>query len=81
MSDVDSEKSAKLENQVLELWDRVYQTWMSSDNDHGPKVTQAAVESSWKAFLDDIKKSPGEFHFSFTVDVNLFVNFLQKCLT
>lgn len=60
MNDVDTEKSAKLENQVLELWDRVYQTWMSSDDAHGPKVTQAAVETSWNAFLDDIKKSPGK---------------------
>lgn len=59
MNDVDSAKSIKLEKQVLELWDRVYQTWMSSEDEHGPKVTQAAVETSWNAFLDDIKKSPG----------------------
>lgn len=60
MNDVDSAKSIKLEKQVLELWDRLYQAWMSSDDGHGPKVTQAAVESSWNAFLDDIKKSPGK---------------------
>lgn len=59
MNDVDSAKSAKLENQVLELWDRAYQSWMSVDDGNGPKVTQVAVETSWNAFLDDIKKSPG----------------------
>lgn len=62
MSDVDSEKSAKLEKQVLELWDRLYQTWMSSDNAHGPKVTSAAVQKSWDSFIDDIQKSPEMFN-------------------
>lgn len=60
MSDVDPTKSAKLENQVLELFDRIYQTWMSSDNaEHGPKVTQDAIEDSWNTFIDDLQKSPG----------------------
>lgn len=59
MSDVDPTKSAKLENQVLELFDRIYQTWMSSDNaEHGPKVTQDAIEDSWNTFIDDLQKSP-----------------------
>lgn len=68
MNDEDSAKSVKLEKQVLELWDRLYQAWMSSEDGHGPKVTQAAVETSWNAFLDDIKKSPGN-------SVNIFVCF------
>lgn len=89
MSDVDSAKSVKLEKQVLELWDRLYQAWMSTEDGHGPKVTQAAVESSWNAFLDDIKKSPGKslltsVFISKTVNFTQFShrnkNFLQKCI-
>lgn len=72
MNNVDSEKSAKLENQILELWDRVYQAWMSSNDENGPKVTQAAVETSWNAFLDDIKKSPE------MLNVNGLVEFLKQ---
>lgn len=59
MSDVDSAKSQKLENQMLELWDRVYQNWMSSNDSNGPKVTEDAVKTSWEDFINDIQKSPG----------------------
>ncbi|KAK4885062.1 hypothetical protein RN001_001333 [Aquatica leii] len=62
VNDVDNVKSAKLEKQVLELWDRLYQTWMSSDNVHGPQVTTAAIQYSFDAFMDDIKKSPEMFN-------------------
>lgn len=58
MSDVDPAKSEKFEKQVLELWDRIYQTWMTG-NGHGPKVTQEAVQHSWDTFVNDIQKSPG----------------------
>lgn len=59
MNDVDSSKSEKIENQVLELWDRIYQSWMQSNSPNGPSVSQEAVISSWEAFVADIKKSPG----------------------
>lgn len=59
MTNVESEKSAKLEQQVLDLWDRIYQSWMSSSDSHGPKVTGAAVMSTWEAFITDVQKSPG----------------------
>ncbi|KAF5273133.1 hypothetical protein FQA39_LY07623 [Lamprigera yunnana] len=62
LNDVDNSKSAKLEKQVLELWDRLYQTWMSSDTVHGPQVTADAVQYSWDAFLEDFKKSPEMFN-------------------
>lgn len=58
MSDVDPAKSEKFEKQVLELWDRIYQTWMTTDH-NGPKVTQEAVQHSWDRFVTDIQKSPG----------------------
>lgn len=59
MADVDSAKSEKLEKQILELWDRVYQSWMSSNDGNGPQVTQEAVNMSWESFLADVKRSPG----------------------
>ncbi|RZC33168.1 transmembrane protein 245 [Asbolus verrucosus] len=62
MTDVDSAKSEKLEKQVLELWDRVYQSWMSSDDGNGPKVTQDAVRISWENFMSDIQRSPEMFN-------------------
>ncbi|VEN49353.1 unnamed protein product [Callosobruchus maculatus] len=69
MSDVDTAKSEKLEQQILELWDRVYQNWMSPNNSNGPQVTEEAVRSSWEAFITDIQKS------SEMLNVNALVDF------
>lgn len=60
MNDADSAQSEKLENQVLELWDRIYQSWMTSSESNGPKVTEDAVKNSWDAFVNDLQKSPGK---------------------
>ncbi|XP_022907141.2 transmembrane protein 245 [Onthophagus taurus] len=72
MSDVDPHKSEKFEKQVLELWDRVYQSWMTSDDAHGPKVSSEAVQHSWDNFVKDIKKSPELFN------VNGIMAFLKQ---
>ncbi|CAH2011236.1 unnamed protein product [Acanthoscelides obtectus] len=72
MSDVDTAKSDKLEQQVLELWDRVYQNWMSPNNSHGPQVTEEAVRTSWEAFVNDLQKS------SEMLNVNALVEFCKQ---
>lgn len=61
MNDADSFQSEKLERQILELWDRLYQSWMSAHNGSGPKVTEDAVKTSWEEFVSDLQKSPGKF--------------------
>lgn len=68
MTDVDAVKSEKIEKQILEIWDRFYQSWMTSDSQNGPRVTQEAVQSSWDAFISDIKKSPEMFNFKGLMD-------------
>jgi predicted PurR-regulated permease PerM len=50
------------------LWDRVYQSWMSSDDTNGPKVTQDAVRISWENFMSDIQRSPEMFNLNGIVD-------------
>ncbi|XP_063905682.1 transmembrane protein 245 [Zophobas morio] len=68
MTDVDSAKSEKLEKQILELWDRVYQSWMSTDDANGPKVTSDAVRMSWENFMSDIQRSPEMFNLNGIID-------------
>ncbi|XP_057672498.1 transmembrane protein 245 [Diorhabda carinulata] len=62
MSNVDSTESKQLEKQILELWDRVYQNWMSSNDTHGPKVTDEAVILTWNDFIENLQKSPEMFN-------------------
>ncbi|XP_066249575.1 transmembrane protein 245 [Euwallacea similis] len=74
MNDADSVQSEKLEKQILELWDRIYQSWMTNHDGNGPKVTGDAVHSSWQEFMRDIQKSPVSEIFN----VNGIIDFAQQ---
>ncbi|CAG9565557.1 unnamed protein product [Danaus chrysippus] len=48
----DPEKIARVEQQVLEIWDRVYQSWVSGMfAQSGPQVDGSAVQESWDNFV------------------------------
>lgn len=59
LKDVDPAKAAQLEEQVLQLWDRIYQAWMTSSNTAiGPKVTTSAIYASLDSLVEDVQKTP-----------------------
>ena len=54
-------KAELMEKKVLELWDRLYQAWMMSDNGPdmiGPNVDVAAAMSVWESFQESFGKMP-----------------------
>lgn len=65
MRDVEDAKAIKLEHQVLELWDRIYQNWVYADgtNPHevGPKVSSTAVQHSWDEIVAELPTSTGKY--------------------
>ncbi|XP_059481868.1 transmembrane protein 245 isoform X2 [Neocloeon triangulifer] len=60
---VETARAAQLEQQVLELWDRLYQVWVMSsavndDKTQGPVVTSDAVLSSWDSLVSRLTTTP-----------------------
>ncbi|OWR54388.1 hypothetical protein KGM_202248 [Danaus plexippus plexippus] len=56
----DPEKIARVEQQVLEIWDRVYQSWVSGMfAQSGPQMDGSAVQESWDNFVLEAGTSGG----------------------
>nr|CAD7430971.1 unnamed protein product [Timema monikensis] len=65
LKDVDQSKAVELEQQLLELWDHVYQAWMMSaveTSPVGPSVSSSAVFASWDNVLNYFHKTPELFN-------------------
>lgn len=62
----DADKIGRVEQQILELWDRVYQSWVSGHfaTPMGPQVDGTAIQDSFETLMNDVSNTPGLFDFS-----------------
>lgn len=81
VKDLEPAKAEMLEKKVVELWDRLYQAWMMSDEGSdmiGPTVDVTAALSVWESIRDSFGKMPTRkciiFSFSFFFFQNIILN-------
>ncbi|CAG4954205.1 unnamed protein product [Parnassius apollo] len=62
----DPDKIGRVEEQILEIWDRVYQSWVSLHfpGNSGPQVDSSAVQDSWDNFVTNVSHTPGLFDYT-----------------
>ena len=61
VKDLEPAKAELMERKVVELWDRLYQAWMMSNDSVdmiGPTVDIEAAYSVWESFKDSFGKTP-----------------------